>query len=100
MKIHIYGFSKHRAKNLYIWIIRCYARLAPGTLENYNISFLVVLLVFWYIKPWPIKAGLENTMKGLVTKKHFFAIWSAFGFKKAFRVLVSRQPVALLELIK
>ena len=39
-------------------------------------------------------------MQGLVTKKHFIAIWRAFGFRKAFTVLVSRQPVALLELMK
>ena len=39
-------------------------------------------------------------MQGLVTKKHFFAIWSAFGYKKAFRILFSRKPVALMELMK
>lgn len=39
-------------------------------------------------------------MQGLVTKKHFFKIWSAFGFIKAVKVLTSRKPVALLELMK
>lgn len=38
-------------------------------------------------------------MSGLVTKKHFFQIASAFGIKKAFKVLLSRQPVALMELM-
>ena len=38
-------------------------------------------------------------MTGLVTKKHFFQIASAFGIKKACKVLFSSQPVALLVLI-
>jgi hypothetical protein len=38
-------------------------------------------------------------MSGLVNKKHFFQIAKAFGFKKAFRVLLSSQPVALLVLM-
>ena len=39
-------------------------------------------------------------MVGLVTKKHFFLIWKEFGFRKASKVLLSRQPVALMELMK
>ena len=39
-------------------------------------------------------------MVGLVTKKHFFAIWAAFGYRKAFKILLSRKSVALLELMK
>jgi hypothetical protein len=39
-------------------------------------------------------------MKGMVTKKHFFLIWQAFGAKKAFRILFSRKPVALITLLK
>lgn len=38
-------------------------------------------------------------MSGVVTKKHFFLIWREFGFRKALRVLTSREPVALILLI-
>jgi len=38
-------------------------------------------------------------MQGTVTKRHFFQIWSAFGWCKAFQVLTSRQPVALMLLV-
>jgi len=38
-------------------------------------------------------------MSGLVTKKHFFLIGRSFGYKKAFKLLFSRQPVALLVLM-
>lgn len=38
-------------------------------------------------------------MQGVITKKHFFGIWKEFGFKKAIRVLTSREPVALILLI-
>jgi hypothetical protein len=39
-------------------------------------------------------------MQGFVTKKHFFAIWAAFGAKKAFKILLSRKPVALNVLME
>lgn len=39
-------------------------------------------------------------MQGLVTKKHFFQIAQAFGWKMAFKILVSRKPVALITLMK
>jgi len=38
-------------------------------------------------------------MKGVVTKKHFFMVVKSFGWSKAFRLLLSRKPVALLALI-
>ena len=38
-------------------------------------------------------------MNGLVQKRHFLAIAKAFGLRKALRILISRQPVALLELM-
>jgi len=38
-------------------------------------------------------------MKGTVTRKDFFAIWSAFGFRKALRVLFSTERTALLILM-
>lgn len=38
-------------------------------------------------------------MSGLVTKKHFFLVAKSFGLKKAFRILFSQQPVALLVLM-
>ncbi len=38
-------------------------------------------------------------MNGLVTKKHFFQIWIAFGLKKAVKILISREPVALMVLM-
>ncbi len=39
------------------------------------------------------------TMKGVVSKKHFFKIWKSFGFKKAIKVIASKEPVALIVLI-
>jgi hypothetical protein len=42
----------------------------------------------------------DGTMTGVVTKKHFIQIWRAFGFKKAMRILLSREPVALLTLLE
>ena len=38
-------------------------------------------------------------MKGLVTKKHWLMIWKEFGFRKAMKILMSREPVALIELM-
>lgn len=34
-------------------------------------------------------------MKGTVTKKDWLAVWQAFGFWKALRLLVSRNGTAL-----
>jgi hypothetical protein len=39
------------------------------------------------------------TMNGTVTKKHFFIIWKEFGFKKAVKILKSKEPVALMVLM-
>ncbi len=38
-------------------------------------------------------------MKGIITKKHFFEIWKSFGFKKAIKVLTSKEEVALAVLV-
>jgi len=38
-------------------------------------------------------------MQGVVTKKHFFLVLRSFGPKKAFLLLLSREPVALLTLM-
>ena len=38
-------------------------------------------------------------MSGLVTKKHFFLIAKSFGIRKALKVLLSSEPVALLVLM-
>ena len=38
-------------------------------------------------------------MSGLVTKKHFFLVAKSFGLKKAFKLLLSQQPIALLVLM-
>ena len=38
-------------------------------------------------------------MKGTVTKKNFFSIVKAFGWRKAIRVLLSRKATALLILM-
>jgi hypothetical protein len=38
-------------------------------------------------------------MGGVITKKHFFQIWRSFGFKKAWSILVSKEPVALMTLM-
>lgn len=38
-------------------------------------------------------------MSGVITKKDFFKIWKTFGFKKAFRVLISKHSVALAILM-
>jgi hypothetical protein len=38
-------------------------------------------------------------MTGTITKKHFFQIAKAFGWKVAVKVLLSREPVALNTLL-
>ena len=38
-------------------------------------------------------------MAGVVTKRHFLTVAKEFGIKAAFRLLVSREPVALTTLI-
>lgn len=38
-------------------------------------------------------------MSGTINKTHFFKIWKAFNLKMAFRVLISREPVALIVLM-
>ena len=40
------------------------------------------------------------TMNGTVTKIHFFAVWNAFGFRKALVVLLSKEQTALRTLMK
>lgn len=41
----------------------------------------------------------NNGMSGVVSKKHFFLIAKEFGIKKAVKVLLSKEPVALMLLI-
>ena len=38
-------------------------------------------------------------MTGVITKKHFFLILKNFGWRKAFKLLTSKEPVALLLLV-
>jgi hypothetical protein len=38
-------------------------------------------------------------VSGVVTKKHFFLVGKIFGWKKAFKILFSRKPVALMVLM-
>jgi len=39
-------------------------------------------------------------MGGTITKKHFFKIWKTFGFKKAVRILFSKNKTALKILME
>ncbi len=38
-------------------------------------------------------------MSGIITKKHFFLVLKTFGIRKALKLLVSRQLVALNTLM-
>ena len=38
-------------------------------------------------------------MKGTVTKKHFFVVLKNFGWRKAIKLLLSKDGVALLILV-
>jgi len=38
-------------------------------------------------------------MAGVIRKRHFFLIAKTFGIRKALRVLLSRKPVALNDLM-
>jgi hypothetical protein len=52
------------------------------------------------VSPLARKWHLIQSMKGNITKKDFFSVWSVMGFWTALEILVSRQPVALQILIK
>lgn len=38
-------------------------------------------------------------MVGVVSKKHFFLVAKEFGWRKAFKLLLSKEPVALMVLM-
>jgi hypothetical protein len=38
-------------------------------------------------------------MTGTITKRHFFEIWKTFGFRKAVKVLLSKESTALFILM-
>lgn len=42
----------------------------------------------------------RKTMKGNITKRHFFAVWKVLGLKIAMQLIVSREPVALGVLVR
>lgn len=39
-------------------------------------------------------------MQGVVTRKHFWLIAKAFGYRKAMKVLFSRKSTALMRLME
>jgi len=38
-------------------------------------------------------------MKGVITKKHFFMVLRNFGWRKAFKLITSKDGVALMVLM-
>ena len=73
-----------------------------GIFGQYGWKKISLLKWIWYqiATDYVTKASIRGfKMQGVITKKNFFQIAKAFGWKKAFKILFSRKPTALLILI-